>query len=245
MAKASFSQSIGSKSITNIIIDRITDGIISGELKPGSKIPTELELCEMWHVGRNSVREAVKALVHIGILEIRRSEGTFVMSEFSEKMLHPLLYSLMLENNFSDSLIELRQIFEVGVFQLAIKKANDDDIAIISKANDHLKSLLSADPLDAGAILEADIEFHRTIESSTHNPLINRINSVITELTLPSRKKTSSRLLAERKTQSIIDAHQSMFDVIKTHDESHIINTVNNHNFYWSKTFQDTLKKDS
>lgn len=163
------------------------------------------------------------------------------MSEFSEKMLHPLLYSLMLENDFSESLIELRQIFEVGVFQLAIQKADDKDIELISEANDRLKSLLSSDPLMASDILAADIEFHRTIECATHNPLISRINSVITELTMPSRRKTSSRLLAEGKKQSIIDVHQSMYQVIKDHDESSIISSVNNHNSYWSKAFQNSI----
>lgn len=238
MIKTGFSQPIGSKSITNTVIDRITDGIISGELQPGSKIPTELELCEMWHVGRNSVREAVKALVHIGILEIRRSDGTYVTSEFSDKMLHPLLYSLMLENHFSESLIELRRIFEVGVFQLAIQKASTDDIEKITKANNVLTALLEKDPLDANAILDADVKFHLSVENATHNPLINRINSVITQLTIPSREKTVNSLLTEGNRQFMIDVHQSMLQVIRDHDESKIMGTIAQHYSVWEKYFK-------
>ena len=56
------------RSVVDRIIARITNAIISGELLPGQKIPTESELCESMHVGRNSVREAIKVLVAMGVL---------------------------------------------------------------------------------------------------------------------------------------------------------------------------------
>ena len=77
-------------SISEIIVKRITDALISGELKPGDKIPTEVEFSEKLGVSRNAVREALKVLVAFGVLEIRRSEGTFVVEEYNNKLLDPL-----------------------------------------------------------------------------------------------------------------------------------------------------------
>ena len=83
-------------SISEIIIQRITDALISGELKPGDKIPTEVEFSEKLGVSRNAVREAIKVLVAFGVLEIKRSEGTYVVEEFNNKLLKPLMYGLIL-----------------------------------------------------------------------------------------------------------------------------------------------------
>ncbi len=65
------SVSLANKSVVERITDQITNAIINGELKPGDKIPTEVELCESFGVGRNSVREAIKVLEAYGVLEIK------------------------------------------------------------------------------------------------------------------------------------------------------------------------------
>ena len=103
------------RSVVDRIIARITNAIISGELLPGQKIPTESELCESMHVGRNSVREAIKVLVAMGVLYIKRAEGTFVAEGFSDRMLDPMVYGLIREGGSSWYLIERRRMRDVGV----------------------------------------------------------------------------------------------------------------------------------
>ena len=85
---------IKNKSVVQTVVDSITKAIIAGELKPGDKIPTELELAESFGVGRNSIREAIKILVYYGILEIRRAEGTFVCNGFNKIMIDPMVYGV-------------------------------------------------------------------------------------------------------------------------------------------------------
>ena len=75
---------IKNKSVVQTVVDSITKAIITGDLKPGDKIPTEMELAESFGVGRNSIREAIKILVYYGVLEIRRAEGTFVCDGFNK-----------------------------------------------------------------------------------------------------------------------------------------------------------------
>lgn len=226
---------IGGKSVVNAVIDRITNAIIRGELAPGSRIPTEMELSQKLNVSRNSVREAIKALVYIGVLDIRRSEGTFVRSSFSDQMLNPLLYSLMLENHFSESLIELRRIFEIGSLQLAIQKATDDDISGIGEACSTLTHVLDEENTGPEKILEADIQFHQAIISAAHNPLVNRISFVITELTRPSRNKTIINFLGTNRQRFMIDSHQRMYDIIKNRDNAAVIDTVDYHYSFWEE----------
>ena len=83
---------INSQSVVQSVIDRITEGIIEGELKPGDQIPTEHELSSLLNVSRNTVREAIRILIAYGVLEVRRAEGTFVCDGFSTKMLNPAIY---------------------------------------------------------------------------------------------------------------------------------------------------------
>ena len=71
------------------------------ELKVCDKVPTEIELAKSFDVRRNSVRETIKILVAFDVFEIRRPEGTFVTNEFSEKMLDPLLYGIILDESNS------------------------------------------------------------------------------------------------------------------------------------------------
>ena len=118
MANESLLKPMRNKSIVDRIIGRISDTIMSGELKPGDKIPTELELSESLGVGRNSVREAVKSLVAMGVLNIRRSEGTFVAEGFSMRMLEPMAYGLVLEGGNSSAVLELRYVVDTGIVQM-------------------------------------------------------------------------------------------------------------------------------
>ena len=82
---------IRNTSVVDSVKDWITDQMIKGNLRPGSKLPTEAELSQRLGVGRNSVREAIKQMEAYGVLYIKRAEGTFVAEQFDPKMLSPIL----------------------------------------------------------------------------------------------------------------------------------------------------------
>ena len=108
MAKSILFEQMPKGSISEIIIDRITQALVSGELKPGDKIPTETEFSERLGVGRNAVREAIKVLVAFGVLEIRRAEGTFVVSEYNRNLLNPMIYGLILSEHNMEELLNVK-----------------------------------------------------------------------------------------------------------------------------------------
>src|SRR3712207_1238897 len=172
------------KSVSKIIIDQITEAIIKRQYRPGDKLPTEFELCEMFGVGRNSVRVAIKILESYGVVEIRRAERTFIRSGFSEQLIQPLLYSIILAQDDSlQSLKEFRQLIDVGVTEMVIDKADEEGLKKLKFAYDNMKNKVTT--RDIEAIVVADNMFHDRSEEHTSE--------------LQSRQYLVCRLLLEKK----------------------------------------------
>ena len=129
MTASDFMKPIRMKSASDIVVERLTEAIIDGQINPGDKIPTEPELASSFCVGRNTVREAVRTLVAYGILEIRRPEGTFVCRTFKPQTINPLIYSMILQKKESyQDLIGLRQCIEFGTLQVIMDQGlNTED----------------------------------------------------------------------------------------------------------------------
>lgn len=225
-------QPFDTKSVVEKIIDRLTTAILAKELKAGQKIPTEMELCDSLRVGRNSVREAIKTMVAMGLLVIRRSEGTFVSDGFSERMLDPMIYGLILSDGDPYSVIELRKLFDTGVLQLAIQKRNDEDLTRLNTALEELIQVVRETP-EENAILDQDIVFHRIIGEIAGNPLADKISLVIERLTLPSRVRAVRRFLDRSEHDSFIRKHQDMFHVVVNRDDGAVARVIDDHYTHW------------
>ena len=141
---------IKNESLVQRIINKITDSIIAGELKPGDKLPTEMELIAAFQVSRNTVREAIRTLIAYGVVEIRRPEGTFVCDGFSNKMINPLLYRIILqkEDSYKD-LLGLRQIIESGIYRLILAQGlSDEEVEQLESINAELETKLRREDYD-------------------------------------------------------------------------------------------------
>ena len=175
---------IKSKSVVQTIVDSITKAIIAGDLKPGDKIPTEMELAESFGVGRNSIREAIKILVYYGVLEIRRAEGTFVCDGFNKIMIDPMVYGVILHQSQDYvNLMELREMMEVGVMRLAIIKYSEDDLKLLGQRLQVLKEEIEKGPSNVENVFIADNVFYVTVSEMGQNLIIDRINNVVSEMT--------------------------------------------------------------
>ncbi|NLX76285.1 MAG: FadR family transcriptional regulator [Clostridiaceae bacterium] len=220
------------RSVVDRIIARITNAIISGELLPGQKIPTESELCESMHVGRNSVREAIKVLVAMGVLYIKRAEGTFVAEGFSDRMLDPMVYGLILEGGNTRYLIELRRMLDVGVLNLAIQNATDEDIEKLKQSFAGFCETVRDNP-SIDEILDADIKFHRTLEKAVHNPLVEKICNVVERLSRATRARATEQFLSKKELDRICELHQRIIDALENRDEAAVSGIIDDHYQYW------------
>ena len=132
---------IKAKSMVDSVVSRLTSAIMSGELKPGMKIPTEADLVKAFGVGRNTIREAIRILVAYGILEVRRADGTYVCDGFSPKILDPMLYGIILQMESAHrDLIGLRKLLDNGILEeLFYKKLSADTWKRLNAIQDDLE----------------------------------------------------------------------------------------------------------
>ena len=199
-------------SVVQQVIDSLTDAMIRKELRPGDKIPTENELSESLGVARNSVREAIKILVFLGVLEIRRPEGTFVCDGFSESMINPMIYGIILNQGDSwDSLMELREMTEAGVIRLAIEKETQEDLDRLKSALAAMKEAFFRVPQDLQASFEADNHFHDTIMEMGRNVMVSKINNIVRILTESVRYETVSGMITSGRAGELYEAHERIY----------------------------------
>ena len=202
-------------SVVQQVIDSLTEAMIQKELRPGDKIPTENELSESLGVARNSVREAIKILVFLGVLEIRRPEGTFVCNGFSESMINPMIYGIILNQGDSyDSLMELREMTEAGVLRLAMEKQTKEDMEGLSRALAQMKEAFFREPQDLQAAFEADNRFHDTIMEMGRNVMVSKINNIVRILTESVRYDTVSGMITSGRADELYEAHERIYQML-------------------------------
>jgi GntR family transcriptional repressor for pyruvate dehydrogenase complex len=171
-------------------MEMITEYLLSGELKPGDQLPTEIDFAQKLEVGRNSVREAIKMLSSIGVVEIRRGAGTFIAESISTAMLNPLILSLVFEQGTSRELVQLRILLDTGAAELALEQMNEEGLARLDEANRKLKEARDRGPADAQLLRDLDLGFHRTLLELSGNRLLIKIGQAIYTLFFASIENT-------------------------------------------------------
>ena len=213
--QASYLKNLKSESVVQKVINCLTDGMVSGELKPGDKLPTEPELAATLGVARTSVREATKILTYLGVLESRRSEGTFVANGFQESMIDPMVYGIILNKvEDFDSLMELRELTEVGILRLAIKKRSEEGLETIREKLDAFSDAVEQENLTAA--FQADNDFHDAVSSLCQNDLVDKINRVVRVLTYAVRQKTVYTMIQTGRGQELLQAHWKIYEILYT-----------------------------
>ena len=212
------------------------EAIITKEFRPGDKIPTESELSEMMGMSRNSVREAVKILVAYGILEVRRAEGTFVVSNYNDKMLNPMVYGIILSGRDQAGLIETRRIIDTGVLSIVIEKVTDKEMGELEDALEALKRELFREKPSAERIFDADVAFHQSIMRLTQNDILNGIGIFVDRITKLSRIKTTENIIAMHRLEELYEMHREIISVLRRKELSKVSPVIADHYKYWIRT---------
>jgi len=179
------------------IVRQIQDLIAAEHLQPGDRLPGERELADLLSVSRASVREALRVLDYIGVVDVRSGEGTFVATT-PPTPLDASVYSLLSERTFLIDLVEARRIVEEGIGQLAARRATREDLEALGVFLSQRERDLAAGKHD----LASDVAFHAMLAEATGNPVLVSLMRHLNELWLQSREKTG------RKPTSPHKAHQ-------------------------------------
>lgn len=207
-----------SGSIVDAIIQNISANIVKGHLQPGQRIPTEPMLTQSMGVGRNSLREAIKILVAMGVLEIRRADGTYVAADFSPRMLDPLVYGVILGSGNAFDLMDLRRLVETGGLRLAAERRKQADVDALERQFDKLRRSVYDKNIDD--IVADDVSFHRLVIAATGNPLLSRLETVLEEMTMSIRRNAAVQALTLDGGQALLARHLAIYRIVAEQDET-------------------------
>ncbi len=229
---------IGGESVVQQVINKITDAIVSGELKPGDRLPPELELIEAMHVSRNTLRAAVQTLRAYGVLEVRRPEGTFVCDSFSPQMINPMIYRVILARQDYQELIGLRKILDMGISKLVIQQGlSEERTAKLEALYEDLVRELRAKEPDLETIAKADLRFHDGVARATHNELAVTLNDVLQDLTTESRLRSIRRIFDNNDSEYLVRVHRMHLDALERKPGSDIEEALDYSYLYWKESF--------
>lgn len=159
-------------------VERIAEMIRSGAYAPGDRLPSERKLVEQLKVGRTSVREAIRRLETMGLVESRHGLGTFVKDPSREVIQASLLPHALANQETLEKLFDLREIIEVEAAARAAKRASAGQLAAMKKWLQTVETNIARE--DAAGLIVADVEFHRQIIIATGNDiLVNLMDSIV------------------------------------------------------------------
>ncbi len=212
---------------------------MSGELKPGMKIPSENELAQSFGVGRSTVREAVRILVAYGILEIRRADGTYVCDRYSPRILDPMLYGIILQkDNAHHELIELRKMIDSGILeQLFYSGITPETIDKLNEKQDDLEAYLRTGKNDVKIIAQKDIAFHKELALATNNLAVVDVYSSIVTITEDFLYKTIELIIQKDAVAYFSDSHRGIMEKLQGKSLEDLHDKVEKCYTYWRLAF--------
>jgi len=161
------------------VASALADRVLSGKLAPGDRLPPERQLALEFGVSRPIVREALRALVERGLIDVEPSRGAFVRSATGPGRFQPLGLEYLRRGTTARQLSEARLMIETEAVALAVDHADAVDIATLSVALERLEA--SANPLDR---VRNDLVFHASLVAASHNPVIETMFASIQALTV-------------------------------------------------------------
>ncbi|WP_158095932.1 GntR family transcriptional regulator [Cloacibacillus sp. An23] len=168
--------------LSQLVLESIQDSIRSGEFRPGEALPSERELAERYGVGKSSIREAVKMLQILGVVETSQGRGTYLRRASGPSLLNRLLPGLARAGGDDEELCEFRLFFDLAYIRLAAARATDEHRTRAREAFDGLSRTRRESPSEAAGY---DMEFHRAMLEATGNVFIVEAGLTIAELCRP------------------------------------------------------------
>jgi GntR family transcriptional repressor for pyruvate dehydrogenase complex len=203
---------IKSTRIYQEIVRQVKGMIAEGRLKSGDQLPPERDLAEKFVVSRTSVREALRALESLGLVEIRPGEGTFVREVSIETLIEPLALIMVSQREAIGELFEARRLLEPTIAALAAARATPEEIHEMERILEQQAKEIATGKTG----LAEDAAFHAAIGAAAHNRAITRIAHAVMDLLTQSREESLNT--PGRPTRSH-DDHRRIVAAIAARDD--------------------------
>ena len=212
---------VKSTKIYEAVMEQIKVNVKTGELKKGDKLPSERELSEKLQVSRTSVREALKSLSILGLIESKHGEGNFIKKDFEDSLLEPLSIIFLLLGNGNEEILEFRKIVEPECAAIAAQKISKEELDEIYDIMNEL-NLWSENHKRA----ELDRKFHYKIAQASGNMLISTIMFSISALI---EKYLGSSKIYNNSMEKACAQHRDIYEALKEHDSEKVKRYVKDH----------------
>lgn len=234
---------VKTKRIYEEIVDQISDLMAEGNLRPGDKLPSERDLAERLQVSRASVRDAIRALEIMGLIEIRPGEGTFVKDSGPSEIIQPLAMFIAVERSAFFEIYEVRKILETATARLAAGRVEPEELSRIEDAyKGMLRCFSSSDP-EQGEIYDA--QFHYAIAEAAHNNLLMKLMNTISETFHKSISTARQQLyLTPGNAETLLEQHGLVLNAIRTGDGETAAREMLHHLNYAEKELEKNLEDD-
>jgi GntR family transcriptional repressor for pyruvate dehydrogenase complex len=180
-------RSIEKQSLGQQVVSRILELVRTGNIRPGDRLPPERKLIEIFRISRPSLREALRALSVLGVVEQRHGGGAYITDLEAEKLLAPLDFFLSLSQSNLDDAFESRRVIEVEIVRKAALNAGAEDIA-------DLEAMIAAQPTvsyDPIAFRILDSRFHEKLSEAAGNVVLQRVAYALYNLGLDVRRRAT------------------------------------------------------
>jgi DNA-binding FadR family transcriptional regulator len=198
--------------VTDEAIEKLKAMIVSGQLRPGERLPREADLATTLGLSRSSLREAVRALSLVRILDVRQGDGTYVSSLASDSLLEALSFIVEFHHDASVlQLLEVRRILEPAASARAAALISEQAITDLEQI---LGRATAESPVEE--LVQADVEFHRAIAAAAGNDVLA---TLIESLSGPTQRARIWRgMTQEGALQRTLDEHRAIFAAIARRD---------------------------
>ena len=165
--------------LTEAAFEQLIAYVVKGTWKAGDRLPPERELCQQFGIARTSLREALKAMKLVGMLDSRVGDGTFVCPR-SEFLSRPLLWAFTgTDHEELVEIMEARTVVEESLAGLAAERGSADEISAIKATITQMREAIAA----GASILEADMSFHLAIAAAAHNEVLRNAVQLLRNIT--------------------------------------------------------------
>ena len=229
-------------SLSDEIVERIIDLISQRVLKPGDRLPSEKDLANQFGVGRTTIREALRSLAVLGVVDGRVGEGTFVSSTNRRYLEKALQWGLLIDRKDVQDLIETRLLLESQTAFWAAHRASQANLQEIEDAIDGMEQSIH----DPESYLRADLQFHIFIAQASQNSILYHLVSMTRgylqawiqrSLSRPTPRKTQQR------AEISIQEHRKILQAIRSGNAEGARQAMNAHILSSSRDLQSWLAR--
>lgn len=205
-----------SLSQSDVVVYGIKDMIVRGELLPNSRLPVEKDLSEALKVSRGSLREGVRALSVLGILETRQGSGTYVTDLNPTLLLAPLSFIVDLQQpEDAIHLHAVRRVLETEAAEQAATRISDEQIAEMQDVLNRFEAALGSPEVDHESVLAMDIAFHQIVADASQNPVLGALIAGLSSRTV--RGRLWRAISDERAEQTTLAEHRAIASALTDH----------------------------